>query len=53
MGNEKPLSTLVTEGECGENTWSVDLNIPNPQEYYIMISAGTLNATAIKRFVVL
>lgn len=53
MGNEKPLSTWVSEGTCGENTWSVDLTIQNPQEYYFMISAGSLNATAIRRFTVL
>ncbi len=51
--NEKTLSTLVSEGVCGENTWSVDLAISTPQEYYVMISAGSQNATAIKRFMVL
>ena len=53
MTNEKPLSTWVSEGTCGENTWSVDLDIKNPQEYVLMISAGTRNATAIQRFTVL
>jgi hypothetical protein len=53
MGNDKPLSIWVSEGTCGENTWSVDLDISTPQEYYLMISAGTQNATAIKRFMVL
>ena len=53
QSGEKPLSTRVSEGVCGENTWSVDLDIKNPQEYYVMISAGTLNATAIRRFAVL
>ncbi|PKL58684.1 MAG: hypothetical protein CVV34_01295 [Methanomicrobiales archaeon HGW-Methanomicrobiales-5] len=53
MGNDKPLSIRVSEGTCGENTWSVDLDLSTPQEYYLMISAGTQNATAIKRFMVL
>jgi hypothetical protein len=53
QGTEKPLSTRVSEGICGENIWSVDVNEKIPQEYYIMISAGSLNATAIKRFAVL
>jgi hypothetical protein len=53
QGTEKPLSTRVSEGVCGENTWSVDLDLQPPQEYYIMISAGSLNATAIRRFTVL
>ena len=47
---EKPLSTRVSEGVCGENLWSVDVNEKIPQEYFIMISAGSLNATAIRRF---
>lgn len=47
---EKPLSTRVSEGVCGENVWSVDVNEKIPQEYFIMISAGSLNATAIRRF---
>jgi hypothetical protein len=53
QSGEKPLSTRVSEGVCGENIWSVDQDIKPPQEYYIMISAGSLNATAIKRFTVL
>ena len=52
MGAEKPLSTRVSEGVCGNNTWSVEVNEKIPQEYYIMISAGSLNATAIRRFTV-
>ena len=47
---EKPLSTRVSGGVCGENLWSVDVNEKIPQEYFIMISAGSLNATAIRRF---
>ncbi|MDO8873253.1 MAG: hypothetical protein Q7V05_11065 [Methanoregula sp.] len=50
QGAEKPLSTRVSEGVCGENLWSVDVNEKTPQEYFIMISAGSLNATAIRRF---
>jgi hypothetical protein len=53
QSGEKPLSTRVSEGVCGENLWSVDLDIKPPQEYYIMISAGSLNATTIRRFAVL
>ena len=53
QGGEKPLSTRASEGVCGENLWSVDVDLKTPQGYYIMISAGTLNATAIKRFTVL
>ncbi len=53
QSGEKPLSTRVSEGVCGENIWSVDLDIKTPQEYYVMLSAGPLNATAIKRFAVL
>lgn len=50
---DKPLVTRVSEGVCGENVWSVDVEKQTPMEYYLMISAGTLNATAIKRFTVL
>ena len=53
QGGEKPLSTRVSEGVCGNNTWSVDVTENTPQQYYIMISAGSLNATAIRRFAVL
>jgi len=53
QGDEKPLSTRASEGVCGENVWSVDVNEKIPQEYFIMISAGSLNATAIRRFTVL
>jgi hypothetical protein len=52
-GNEKPLSTWVSEGTCGENTWSVDLELKTPHEYFLMISAGLRNDTAIQRFMVL
>ena len=52
QGGEKPLSMLASEGVCGENVWSVEVNEKIPQEYFIMISAGSLNATAIKRFTV-
>jgi len=52
QGGEKPLSTWASEGVCGENVWSVDVDLINPQGYYIMISAGSLNATAIRRFTV-
>jgi len=51
-GNEKPLSIWASEGECGENTWSVDLDMAIPREYFFMISAGSQNATAIQRFTV-
>ncbi|MFA4849727.1 MAG: hypothetical protein WC626_08370 [Methanoregula sp.] len=53
QGSEKPLSTRVSEGICGENVWSVDVDVKNPKEYYIMISAGSLNSTALRRFNVL
>lgn len=53
QGSEKPLSTRVSEGVCGENVWSVDVDVKIPQEYYIMISAGSLNSTALRRFNVL
>ncbi|MDO9324505.1 MAG: hypothetical protein Q7T80_06055 [Methanoregula sp.] len=53
QGGDKPLTTRVSEGVCGENVWSVDVDEQPPLEYYIMISAGSLNATAIRRFVVL
>jgi len=49
-GNEKPLSLWASGGACGENTWSVDLDMTIPQEYFFMISAGSQNATAIQRF---
>jgi hypothetical protein len=52
QSTEKPLSTRVSEGVCGNNTWSVDVMEKTPQEYYIMISAGSLNATAMRRFTV-
>ena len=52
QGGENPLSTRVSEGMCGENVWSVDVDLKTPQEYFIMISAGSLNATAIRRFMV-
>ncbi|MEI7857582.1 MAG: hypothetical protein WCH85_08785 [Methanomicrobiales archaeon] len=52
-GGDKPLTTRVSGGVCGENVWSVDVEEQTPMEYYIMISAGTLNATEIKRFAVL
>ena len=52
QGGEKPLSTRASEGLCGENVWSVEVNEKIPQEYFIMISAGSLNATAIRRFTV-
>ena len=52
QGGEKPSSTRVSEGVCGENVWSVEVNEKLPQEYFIMISAGSLNATAIRRFTV-
>jgi hypothetical protein len=52
QGGEKPLITKVSEGVCGENVWSVEVNEKIPQEYFIMISAGSLNSTAIKRFTV-
>ena len=52
QGGEKPSSTLASEGVCGENVWSVDVDLKTPQEYFIMISAGSLNATAIRRFMV-
>jgi len=52
QGGEKPLSTRVSEGVCGENVWSVEVNEKIPQEYFIMISAGSQNATAIRRFTV-
>jgi hypothetical protein len=52
QGGEKPLSTKVSEGVCGENVWSVEVNEKIPQEYFIMISAGSLNGTAIRRFTV-
>lgn len=51
-GGEKPLSTRVLAGACGENQWSVDLDVTTPQQYYFMISAGTQNATALMRFTV-
>jgi hypothetical protein len=51
-GNEKPLSIGVSEGLCGENTWSVDLDRTIPQEYFFMISAGSQDATAIQRFTI-
>jgi len=51
-GNEKPLSIWASEGACGENTWSVDLDMAIPREYFFMISAGSQNATAIQRFTV-
>jgi hypothetical protein len=49
-GGEKPLSTRVSAGTCGENQWSVDLDVTTPQQYYLMISGGTQNATALMRF---
>ena len=52
QSDEKPLSTRVSEGVCGENVWSVEVSEKIPQEYFIMISAGSLNATAIRRFTV-
>jgi hypothetical protein len=52
-GPEKPLSTRVTKGACGKNVWSVDVDVKTPREYAIMISAGSPNATALRRFSVL
>ncbi len=52
QGGEKPLSTQVSAGVCGENVWSVSVSETIPQDYYLMISAGSLNATAIQRFTV-
>lgn len=53
QGSEKPLTTRVSEGVCGENVWSVEVNEKIPREYYIMISAGSQNSTALRRFAVL
>lgn len=53
LGGEKPLSTQISAGGCGENVWSVSVSGKIPQDYYLMISAGSLNGTAIQRFTVL
>ncbi|MEI8331560.1 MAG: hypothetical protein WCF90_07940 [Methanomicrobiales archaeon] len=52
-GGEKHLFAQVSEVVCWENVWSVSGNEKIPRDYYIMISAGSLNATAIGRFTVL
>jgi hypothetical protein len=52
LDSEKPLLTQVSEGECGEKVWSVEVDEKIPQDYYIIVSTGPLNVTAIKRFTI-
>jgi hypothetical protein len=44
--------TRVKEGICADNTWSVDLEIQTPKEYFIGISDVLKKVTAIKRFTI-
>jgi hypothetical protein len=48
-----PISITPDEGICGNNTWSVAVELPEPGEYFIGIAEGTQKASAIKRFVIL
>ncbi|MFA4860049.1 hypothetical protein [Methanoregula sp.] len=52
-----PLGTPVTitpaPGACGKNTWSADVMLPEPSDYFIGIAESTRTASALERFTIL
>jgi hypothetical protein len=49
----EPVSLAVTEGSCGNNTWSVYVMFPEPSLYLIGVTDETKKATVLQRFMIL
>jgi hypothetical protein len=49
----EPVALMVTEGSCGNNTWSVNVMFPEPSLYLIGITDETQKTSAIRRFMIL
>nr|WP_319375452.1 hypothetical protein [uncultured Methanoregula sp.] len=49
----EPVALTVTEGSCGNNTWSVNVMLPEPSLYLIGITDETQKTSAIRRFTIL